>query len=57
MTVKEQAISAISGLPDSASIEDAVHKLLFINKINQGLQDYEDGRVVSHEHIKKKFGI
>jgi predicted transcriptional regulator len=56
MAVKEQALSGISGLPDNAFLEDAVIKLLFINKINRGLKDYEEGRVVSHEHIKNKFG-
>jgi len=44
-------------LPDSASIEEAVVKLLFINKINQGFKDVEEDRVVSNEQIKKKFGV
>ena len=57
MTVKEQALSAISMLPENASIDDALDKILFLKKIDQGLKDIEEGRFISHEELKKKFNI
>ena len=57
MTVKEQAISAISALPEDASYDDAITKVLFLKSIDLGLKDIEEGNVVSHDEIKKKFGI
>jgi predicted transcriptional regulator len=57
MTVKEQALSAISMLPEDASIDDALDKILFLKKIDQGLKDIEEGRFITHEELKKKFNI
>jgi predicted transcriptional regulator len=57
MTVKEQALSAISMLPEDASIDDALDKILFLKKVDQGLKDIEDGRFITHEKLKKKFNI
>jgi predicted transcriptional regulator len=54
-TAKERALEAIRGLPDRATIEDAIEKLCFIAKIEEGLQQSEAGRVVSHEEVKKRF--
>lgn len=57
MTIKEQAISLIQQLPEDATIEDAVDKLLFLNKINSGIKDIENGNIHSHEDAKRKFNI
>lgn len=57
MTVKEQVLSAISSLPEDASLEDAMDKLLFLSKIDSGLKDIEEGRVFSHEEAKTKLGL
>ena len=54
-TAKERALEAIRVLSDRATIEDAIEKLCFIAKIEEGLQQSEAGRVVSHEEVKKRF--
>jgi len=54
-TDKQRAIEAIEGLPDTASIADAIERLCFIAKIEDGLRQSEERRVVAHEEIKKRF--
>ncbi len=54
-TDKERALEAIRTLPDGATIDEAIERLCFIAKIEEGLRQSEAGQVVSHEEIKKCF--
>lgn len=54
-TAKQTAIEAIKNLPDEASFDDIMEKLYFIQKIEAGLKDIEEGRVHSHEEVKKRL--
>lgn len=54
-TEKERALEAIRTLPDSATIDEAIERLCFIAKIEEGLRQSDAGQVVPHEEIKKRF--
>ena len=54
-TEKERAIEALKTLPEQATIEDAIERLCFIAKIEEGLRQSEAGQLVSHDEIKKQF--
>ena len=54
-TDKQRALEAIRGLPEGATIEDAIERLCFIAKIEEGLRQSEAGKVVVHEEVKKRF--
>ena len=56
MTVKEKVLQAVQTLPDDASFEDAMEKLLFLAKIEKGLLQAEAGQSVSHSEAKQRFG-
>ena len=55
MTVKEKAIRAIRRLPANASIEDAMERLMFLAKIEKGIEQADAGQTVSHEKLKQKM--
>lgn len=55
MTTKEKVIKAVRDLPDDASIEDVMERLLFLVKIEKGLQQADAGRTIPHDKIKKKM--
>jgi len=55
MTIKEKMIKAVQALPDDASVEDAMERLLFLAKIEKGLQQADAGKTVSHEQVKEKM--
>jgi len=55
MTTKEKLIKAVEDLPDDASIEDAMERLLFLAKVEKGLEQADKGQTVSHNDIKEKM--
>jgi len=54
-TEKEQAIDSISCLPVEATWEDISYCLYIRRKIEEGLEAANEGRVVSHDEVKKLF--
>ena len=54
-TDKQRAIEAIRALPDGATIDDAIERLCFIAKIEEGLQQSRAGQVTSHEEVKQRY--
>ena len=53
------ATCMVDGAPDRdrfrATIEDAIERLCFIAKIEEGLRQSDAGRLVSHDEVKKQF--
>jgi len=54
-TEKQRALEAVQGLPERATIEDAIERLCLIAKIEEGLRQSDAGQVVGHEEVKKQF--
>jgi predicted transcriptional regulator len=54
-TDKERALEAIRALPEGATIDDAIERLCFIAKVEEGLRQSKAGQVVGHEEVKKRF--
>ena len=55
MTIKEKLIQVVQDLPEDASIEDAMERLLFLSKIEKGLQQADAGQTISHDQLKGKM--
>ena len=55
MTVKEQLARMIEDLPDDATIEDAMQRLLYPAKIERGIQQADMGRTIPHAQVKKRM--
>ena len=55
ITEKQRAIEALQTLPDEATMEDAIERLCFIAKIEEGLRQSEAGQLLSHDEVKKQF--
>jgi predicted transcriptional regulator len=54
-TEKQRAIEALKSLPEGATIEDAIERLCFLAKIEEGLRQSDAGQLVSHDEVKKQF--
>jgi hypothetical protein len=52
MLTKEKVNKTISQLPNSFTIDELIEQLLFIEKVELGLQQSEDGKVVSNDDVK-----
>ncbi len=55
MSTKEKVVRAIQDLPEDASVEDAMERLLFLAKIEKGLQQADSGQTISHLQVKEKM--
>ena len=53
--VKERLLDAVRELPDDATVEDAMERLYFLAKVENGLQQAEAGKTVSHEEAKRRL--
>ncbi|HZF08298.1 MAG TPA: hypothetical protein VFE33_05865 [Thermoanaerobaculia bacterium] len=53
--VKEQARHVVETLPDDATWDDLMYELYVRQKIATGLEAADQGRVVSHEEVKRQF--
>lgn len=52
MLTKDKLRKSIDNLPDSFSIDELIDQLIFIEKVEEGIVESEEGKVVSNEDIK-----
>jgi len=52
---KHKVIETLDQLPDEFSLEDLVEKLLFIEKVEKGLKDAEEGKTLSVHEAKMRM--
>ena len=55
MTTKEKLARVIEDLPDDATIEDAMERLLFLAKVERGIQQADAGKTIPHGQVKKRM--
>ena len=52
MLTKEQVNNTIKTLPDSFTIDELIDQLIFMEKVEEGYQQSESGKVISNEDVK-----
>ncbi len=55
MTAKQMVMQTVKRLPANASIEDAMEKLLFLAKIEKGIQQADAGKTIPHDRVKERM--
>ena len=55
MTAKEEILELMGQLPDDATIEDAIERLVVQYKIQQGLEQLDKGEGVPQEEARKRI--
>jgi len=53
--VKEDAVNLIRSLPDNCSWDDIIYEMYVKKKIEEGLKAADEGSVITHEEVKKRF--
>ena len=46
---------SIDRLPQEFSIDELIEQLIFIQQVEEGLQQSREGKVISHEDVKSMF--
>lgn len=48
---RDKVIESIKELPQEFELETLIERLIFKEKVEQGLKQIEDGKIISHEQI------
>jgi predicted transcriptional regulator len=52
---KEIVATAIKEMPQEFDLDELIERLIFIEKVEEGLKDMEEGRTITHEEMKQKI--
>ena len=52
---KDRILEAVRELPDDATVEDAMERLYFLAKVEEGLRQADAGETLSHEEVRKRL--
>lgn len=55
MTIREKVIQAVRDLPDDATVEDAMERLLLLAKIERGIEQADAGQTIEHARVKERM--
>ena len=55
--IKEEAAKLVLELPEQATWDDLMYEIYVRQKVEEGIKAADEGRVVSHEEVKKRFGL
>ena len=53
--LKQEAIEAISTLPDDADIDEIMYRLYVLDKVRKGREDVANGNVISAEELQREI--
>lgn len=54
-TTKDRVLDVVQQLPADATVEQAMERLYFLAKVEEGLRQADAGKVVSHEDVKRRL--
>jgi len=55
MTTKDRVLHAVQALPEDSSIEDVMERLLFMAKVERGIQQADAGKTITHGQVMEKM--
>ncbi len=54
---RDRMVEGIRELPADATVDDAIERLVFLAKIEEGLAQLDRGEGVPHEEVKRRLGL
>jgi hypothetical protein len=52
MLTKDKVNKTVNSLPESFTIDELIEQLIFIEKVEEGIKQSEEGKVFSNEDVK-----
>ena len=50
---RDKAIETIKELPPEFDLDELIERLIFVDKVEKGLKQLDEGKTVPHEEVKK----
>ena len=54
---RDRMVEAIRELPADATVDDAIERLVFLARIEEGLAQLDRGEGIPHEEVKRRLGL
>lgn len=54
-TIKQEALNAISNLPDSVNLDDIMYRLFVLDKIKRGQAAVQNGETITTSELKNEI--
>jgi predicted transcriptional regulator len=54
---KEQAMEMLSSMPEEVGWQDLIYRFYVRLRVEEGVRAAEEGRIVSHEDVKRLFAL
>jgi hypothetical protein len=51
---KKSIIKIINDLPNNVKLDEVIERLVVLEKIESGLIDLKEGKIISHESVKRR---
>ncbi|MBI4198061.1 MAG: hypothetical protein HY533_03010 [Chloroflexi bacterium] len=55
MSIKQLILKAIEELPEDASVEDALDRLLLLYKVERGLRQADSGELITQREARQRM--
>lgn len=56
-TAEERILDVLKDLPHDATYDDAIERLVFLAKVEEGLAQLDAGQGLPHEEVKRRLGL
>ena len=56
-TVRERILQALEDLPPDATFDDAIERLVFLAKIDEGLGELDAGKGIPHDEARRRLRL
>ena len=56
-STRDRIIDALRDLQPDCSVDDAIERLVFLAKIEEGLAQLDRGEGIPHEEVKRRLGL
>jgi len=54
---RDRIIEALREMPPDATVDDAIERLVFLAKIEAGLDELDAGKGIPHDQAKRRLGM
>jgi predicted transcriptional regulator len=54
---RHRMVEAIRELPAEASVDDAIERLVFLAKMEEGLEQLDKGQGIPHDEVKRRLEL
>ena len=56
-SAKDRILDALKDLPSDATVDDAIDRLVFLAKVQEGLAELDGGAGIPHDEVRRRLGL